>query len=82
MAASTTRDRLDAALNGISFPADKDTLVAAAERIDDETARAVRTIPPVDYASASDVVASVPLTDNDHPAERGDTDSGTGAPAN
>ncbi|MFC5064461.1 hypothetical protein [Actinomycetospora atypica] len=49
---------------------------------DDQTARAIRAIPPVEYGSASDVVASVSLTENDHPAERGDTDSGTGAPAN
>lgn len=83
MAASTTRDRLDAVLNGLSFPADKDTLVAAAERADDDqTARAIRAIPPVEYGSASEVVSSVSLAENDHPAERGDTDSGTGAPAN
>ncbi|MEJ2869481.1 DUF2795 domain-containing protein [Actinomycetospora sp. OC33-EN08] len=83
MAASTTRSRLDAVLNGQSFPADRDTLVAAAEQAGDEqTVRAIRAIPPVEYGSASEVVASVSLTENDHPAERGDTDDGTGRPAN
>ena len=70
MPASTTRDRLDAALDGVSFPADRDALVAAAERRDDEqTARALRAIPPVEYGSPADVVASVALTEDDHPAE-------------
>ena len=70
MSASTTRDRLDAALDGLSFPADRDTIVAAAERKGDEqTVRALRAIPPVDYGSASDVVASVSLTEDDHPDE-------------
>ncbi|MCD2189989.1 DUF2795 domain-containing protein [Actinomycetospora soli] len=83
MAASTTRARLDAVLNGQSFPADRDTLVAAAESAgDDQTARAIRAIPPVDYGSPSEVVSSVSLAENDHPAERGDTDAGTGPPAN
>ena len=71
MNASTTRDRLDAVLNGLSFPADKEALVAAAERTGDEqTLRALRAIQPVEYGSASDVVASVALTEDDHPAEQ------------
>lgn len=70
MAASTTRDRLDAALDGISFPADRDRLVDAARRRDDEqTARALRAIPPVEYGSPADVVASVALAEDDHPDE-------------
>ena len=70
MSASTTRDRLDAALDGLSFPADRDTIVAAAERTGDEqTVRALRAMPPVEYGSPSDVVASVSLIEDDHPAE-------------
>jgi hypothetical protein len=70
VAASTTRTRLDAALDDVDFPADKDTLVGAAQARDDEqTARALRAIPPVEYGSRQDVVASVPLTDDDHPLE-------------
>ncbi|MDD7968219.1 DUF2795 domain-containing protein [Actinomycetospora lemnae] len=70
MSASTTRDRLDAALDGVSFPADRDTLVEAARRRDDEqTARALRAIPPVEYGSPKDVVASVSLAEDDHPDE-------------
>ena len=70
MSASTTRDRLDAALDGLSFPADRDTIVAAAERTGGEqTVRALRAMPPVEYGSPSDVVASVSLTEDDHPDE-------------
>ena len=70
MSASTTRDRLDAALDGLSFPADRDDIVAAAERKgDDRTARALRAIPPVEYGSPADVVASVSLAEDDHPDE-------------
>jgi hypothetical protein len=70
VAASTTRDRLDAALDGVSFPADRDTLVEAARRRDDDqTARALRAIPPVEYGSPADVVASVSLAEDDHPDE-------------
>ena len=37
MSASTTRARLDAVLDGFSFPADRDALVEAAHAADDET---------------------------------------------
>jgi hypothetical protein len=42
---------------------------AAQRRDDDRTARALRAIPPVEYGSPSDVVASVSLTEDDHPDE-------------
>ena len=72
MAASTTRDRLDAVLNGFSFPADRDAIVEAAQRAgDDQTARALRAMPPVDYGSPADVVSSVSLVEDDHPRETG-----------
>ena len=72
MAASTTRGRLDAVLDGFSFPADRDALVEAAQHAgDDQTARAIRAIPPVDYGSPADVVASVSLVEDDHPRETG-----------
>jgi hypothetical protein len=74
MAVSTTRPRLDAVLHGQDFPAHRDDLVAAAERAGDEqTARAIRAIPPVEYGSRADVLASVPLDDDDHPLEQGGT---------
>ena len=70
MAASTTRDHLDAALDGVSFPADRDALVDAAQRRDDDrTARALRAMPPVEYRSPAEVVASVALVEDDHPDE-------------
>ena len=72
MAATTTRARLDAVLDGFSFPADRDALVEAAHGTGDEqTARALRAMPPVDYGSPADVVASISLVEDDHPRETG-----------
>jgi hypothetical protein len=71
MSASTTRPRVEAALQSVDFPADRDALVAAAEQAGDEqTARAVRAIPPVEYGGMGDVLASVQIVDADHPQER------------
>lgn len=67
MAASTTPSRLRNCLNDVDYPADKDALLEAAARngCDDETARALRAIPPETYANLSEVLASVTLGDDD-----------------
>lgn len=67
MAASTTSSRLRNCLNDVDYPADKDALLEAAARngCDDETARALRAIPPETYANLSEVLASVTLGDDD-----------------
>ncbi|GGP65568.1 DUF2795 domain-containing protein [Saccharothrix coeruleofusca] len=65
MSAYTTRERLRASLNEVDFPAGKDELVRAAqERGDEDTARALRAIPPVDYANLAEVEASVRFDDD------------------
>lgn len=66
MAPTTTRSKLHDCLNDVSYPADKDALVSAAERNggDDDTVRALRSIPPETYANLDEVVSSVPLTDD------------------
>jgi hypothetical protein len=66
MVASTTRSRLRACLNDVDFPADKDGLVAAAVRnsCDEDTIRALRSIPPETYANFAEVLAAVPLADD------------------
>jgi Protein of unknown function (DUF2795) len=48
-------------LADVDYPADKDTLVNAAERsgAPDEVLRGLRAIPPVDYRSRAEVVRSV-----------------------
>lgn len=82
MSASTTRPRVEAALQAVSFPADRDVLVAAAEDTGDEqTARAVRAIPPVEYGGMGDVLASVSIVDEDHPQERDHAADGAGPSA-
>lgn len=67
MAASTTPSRLRHCLNDVDYPADKDALLEAAARngCDDDTARALRAIPPETYANLSEVMASVTLGDDD-----------------
>src|SRR3954447_20009105 len=66
MVASTTRARLRKCLYDVDFPADKDNLVAAAERNDCmDAARALRAIPPETYANVGQVLASVDLSDDD-----------------
>jgi hypothetical protein len=63
MHARTTRDRLFAALVDADYPATKDDLLATAQRngADEETIRAIRSIPPVDYRSRDEVLRAVPL---------------------
>jgi len=49
-------------LDGVNYPADKADLVDQAQRNNapDEVVSALRAIPPVEYGSRSDVLASVP----------------------
>jgi hypothetical protein len=58
-----TPDQVRSYLGDVDFPADKDTLVAAAERAGapEQVVKAIRAIPPVDYGSKDEVVRSVPL---------------------
>ncbi len=67
MAAATTRNRLRQYLNDVDYPADKNALLEVADRngCDEDTGRALRAIPPETYANFGEVVASVPLTDDD-----------------
>jgi hypothetical protein len=82
MSASTTRPRLEAALQGVAFPADRDALVAAAQQAGDEqTARAVRAVPPVEYGGFGEHLSSVSITDEDHPDERHPNADGAGPSA-
>ncbi|WP_158839776.1 DUF2795 domain-containing protein [Saccharothrix deserti] len=65
MSAYTTRERLRQCLKEIDFPASKDELIYAAQELGDEmTARALRAIPPVDYANMAEVIASVRFDDD------------------
>jgi len=65
MVASTTRARVRECLNGVDFPANKQRLMHAAARnsCDDDTAHALRAIPPETYANLGEVLSSVRLTD-------------------
>jgi hypothetical protein len=67
MAAATTRSRLKQYLNDVDYPADKEALLEAANRngCDEDTARALRAIPPETYANFTEVVSSVTLTDDE-----------------
>ncbi len=70
MPAATTPDRLRECLNEVDFPADKDGLLAAATRhgCDEPTERALRSIQPEVYQNMSEVLAAVPLADDEHNA--------------
>jgi hypothetical protein len=48
-------------LEDVDYPADKDTLLTAAQRhsAPDEVLKAIRAIPPVDYRSRAEVARSV-----------------------
>ncbi|HVQ97666.1 MAG TPA: DUF2795 domain-containing protein [Mycobacterium sp.] len=67
MVAATTRSRLRQYLNDVDYPADKETLLEVATRngCDEDTARALRAIPPETYANFQEVLSSVTLTDDD-----------------
>ncbi|GAA4661626.1 MULTISPECIES: DUF2795 domain-containing protein [Amycolatopsis] len=65
MASTLTRERLRECLNDLDFPADKDKLVQTAERKGDgEAVRALRAIPPADYANLTEVFGSVEFADD------------------
>jgi hypothetical protein len=66
MAPATTRERLRQYLNDVDYPADKDALLQSADRngCDEDTARALRAIPPETYANFGEVLSSVALTDD------------------
>jgi hypothetical protein len=67
----TTQEAVTTALADVDFPADKDALLAAAERngADEATIRALRAVPPVEYGSVREILASVETSDPD-PSER------------
>jgi hypothetical protein len=56
-----TPDTVLGYLEDVDYPADKDTLLAAAERAGapDAVLRSIRAIPPVDYRSRAEVARSV-----------------------
>jgi len=74
MTATTTTQRLKAALNEVDYPADRDRLVEAARAngADEDTVRALRAMPPDDYRNFDDVRASTQKTDDGGPT--GDAD--------
>ena len=55
-----TRDDVYAHLDDVDFPADKDTIVEVAERAGapEDVVRALRAMPPVEYASRGEVLQS------------------------
>jgi hypothetical protein len=63
VAAAVTAEEVRRHLTDVDFPADKDALVAAAEQrgAAQEAVRALRAIPPVDYANRDQVISSVEL---------------------
>jgi hypothetical protein len=65
--ARTTLDRLKNVLIDADYPATKEQLLEVAQRngADEETIRALRAIPPVDYRNFREVVTSVELVDED-----------------
>jgi hypothetical protein len=56
-----TPDTVLGYLEDVDYPADKDALLAAAERAGapDEVLRSIRAVPPVDYRSRAEVARSV-----------------------
>lgn len=69
MSTTLTRDRLRTCLGDVAFPVSKDALVEAAERKGDgEAVRALRAIPPADYANLTEVFGSVEFADDSVPA--------------
>lgn len=76
MQQATDADRLRSALNQADFPAGKDDLVRCAKdaQADNDTVRALESIPPVEYSNLTEVLRSVPLdpdrTEADRAAQR------------
>jgi Protein of unknown function (DUF2795) len=61
VAEKATVDEVMTYLPDVDYPADKDTLLAVAERhgAPPEVLKAIRAIPPVDYRSRAEVIQSV-----------------------
>ncbi|OFJ50299.1 DUF2795 domain-containing protein [Mycolicibacterium grossiae] len=72
MPASTSRSRVEESLNDVAFPADKDALLAAADRngADQDTLGALRAIPAEEYQNVDEVLASVTHDDGLSEAEK------------
>ncbi len=66
MVASTTPSQLRQCFTDVDFPANKPDLLDAAGRngCDDNTIRALRSIPPETYNNAAQVAASVTITED------------------
>lgn len=60
---ATSVEALKVALTDADFPASKEALVDHARRAgaDDQTVRALRAMPPVEYQNFDDVTGSVPM---------------------
>jgi len=71
---STDRQSVKQALSSADFPADKDALVEHAQRnsSDEEVLRALRALPPVQYANVGEVLSSVTM---DKGTSEGQSDS-------
>lgn len=66
MVASTSQTRLRHCLSDLDFPANKGELLRAADRngADQETVRALRTLPSQTYTNIDQVSASVTIVDD------------------
>lgn len=64
MVACTTPGQLRLCLDNVNFPANRDDLLAAAERngCNDETIHALRAIPPEIFTNVAQVTACVTIT--------------------
>ncbi|GAB3488121.1 DUF2795 domain-containing protein [Amycolatopsis cihanbeyliensis] len=71
---TTDRRTLEAALSDADFPAGKEQLVSYAENhgVDAGAVRALRAMPPAEYANVAEVLRSAPL---DKAAEEGQSSS-------
>lgn len=71
---STDRDSLKEALSSVDFPASKDDLLTHVERssTDENVLRALRAMPPAQYANVGEVIQSAPM---DKGAEEGQSSS-------
>ncbi|WP_228813681.1 DUF2795 domain-containing protein [Nocardia flavorosea] len=69
---TTDVERIQRALSEADFPAEKDGLVRCATEAgaDGDTVRALKAIPPVEYANLAEVLQSVSLDDGRTDAER------------
>jgi hypothetical protein len=69
---ATDADRLRRALNEADFPAGKDDLVRCAKdaQADNDTVRALESIPPVEYSNVAEVLRSVPVDQDRNEADR------------